>query len=464
MKNFILILSFLVAALAIISCEDDAAKITVKEEPASNSLNKLSATTYALDINDGEKSFETFSWTTPDFGFPAAITYSLQMDKAGNNFSTAKTLTTATTLSGSIKIKDLNKTLLDMGFKALEESNVEFRVQSTINSNVKTLYSNIIEAKLTPYKTTLPPIYMIGDATGGWSLTKAVEIKSGGLGQFETVTEFTAGNFRFFAEPLWDAQQYKWADFTTIDAKLSSAGDGDDNFTFIGTPGWYTIKVNLSQKTIQLTATDKPALYMIGDALKGWELGKAVELTRLSSGIFKTKATFTKDKAFRFFTRVDWSAGTINYPYFSTVDPLFVSDGGADGNLKFIGETGDFDITVDLNTLSVTMAPASAATPIYMIGDGTGGWNLDTDAVEVAPIGTDKYETTATFTNGGKFRFLTAKDWTAPAYNWSTFTGGTVDARLLNGNDSDGNFLFNGATGSYKITVDVASKTILLTP
>jgi hypothetical protein len=457
--------SFLLFAV-LMACDENAEILKLKSEVSPNEVKSLSVNEFVLSRENENESFEQFQWTATDFGFPAVVTYTLQMDRAGNNFGSPVEIVTTPSLAGTISVGQLNQKLLSMNLDPESPSEIELRVRSRVSDYVPAVFSAVRTITVTPYATVFPPIYMIGDATGGWNLALAVETKSIAPGIYETTAEFTnGGRFRFFLSPSWDAEQYNWSTFAggTVDSRLTDAGDNDGNILFNDVTGWYKITVDVRNKSVVMVQTERPALYMIGAAIKGWDLAQAVEMERLSDGVFKATTSFTAGETFRFFTKPDWSAGTINYPYFAdgSVDPLFENAGDGDSNFKFVGETGDYTITVDLNELTVVMETPGDPEPIYMIGDATGGWDL-TFAVEVPGTGTSTYETIADFTNGGKFRFFTAPDWNAQQYNWAYFEGGNVDDGLQNGADSDGNFLFAGASGSYKITVDLQAKSIVL--
>jgi hypothetical protein len=465
MRNRIVVIGFLFTAFGFFSCEDDALKVQLKDDIAANVLSDLSSSTYVLTLEEAGNNFEAFKWTSPNFGFDAATTYTVQIAKAGNNFESPLTLATATSLSAATTVGALNNALLNLGLNTDEEANVEVRVRSIINDNVTAVYSTTIEFGVTPYATNFPPIYMIGDATGGWDWPLSVKIKSIAPSVYQTTAEFTKnGKFRFFSAQSWDdPNQYNWSTFESgsIDSNLTNGGDGDGNFIFAGETGWYTITADLKNKTLVMEATEKPALYMIGDAVQGWDLAKAVEMTRLEDGVFTATTTFTKDKIFRFFTAPDWGKGTISFTYFNggQVDPLFVNMDDGDKNFKVIGETGEYTITVDLNNLTVVIGLGS---PIYMIGDATGGWDL-AKAVEVPSLGGGKYEVIATFTKDGIFRFFNTPAWDAnPQYKWANFDGGSIDSKLESKGDGDDNFSFVGDTGSYKISVDVPGKSIVM--
>lgn len=466
MRNKLIVLvTLLISAMGLFSCDEDGTRVEIKKDVAANELQPLSAETFVLTSESANENFDSFEWTAPDFGFAAGETYTVQVDLAENNFVAPVDLVVTTQQVATLTVGDINRLLLNLGLFPGEATGVEFRVVTTINGNVEPVYSSVIAATVTTYATSFPPIYMIGDAVGGWNTAKAVKMRSTAPSVYETIAEFVSGNkFRFFAAPDWDAVQYNWTFFESgsIDENLTNAADNDGNFIFSGASGWYKIITNTKNKTITLEATTQPRLYMIGDALLGWGLDKTVEMTRLEDGVFQTTTSFIQGNIFRFFTAKDWGAGTINYPYFAdgTVDPYFVNANDNDKNFKVAGASGEFVITVDLYAYTVTIAEPSAPEVIYIIGDNN-GWSLDT-AVPLNSIGFNKFEGTFTIANGNIFRFFLTPDWGATQWGWSYFVGGTVDANLADGGGGDSNFLFNGTTGTYKITADLKNKTIVM--
>lgn len=98
--------------------------------------------------------------------------------------------------------------------------------------------------------------------------------------------------------------------------------------------------------------------------------------------------------------------------------------------------------------------------PIYAVGDALQGWGTFVRMHSTAP---SVYETIVYFNNGKKFRYLAnANDWTGTNYRWSDFV--TVDSDLSSAGDTDGNILFTGTSGWYKMITDLNGKTITLDP
>lgn len=346
------------------ACEKESPTAILKDNVSPNVLNNLTTNNFVLTLDNAANNFEAFTWTAPDFGFQSAIRYTLQADKAGNNFADAfDVLSTEGVITGSITNGSLNKKLLDAGFEYDVAQNLEFRIAAVINSKVDTVFSNIVTANVTPYATTFPPIYMIGDGTSaGWDLSKAVEMRSTAPSVYFAIDSFTNGKiFRFFAEPSWSATQYSYNDFTTIDSDLSSAGGGDDNFGVAGATGFYAITVDLKNKTIVMVPVAKPSMYMIGGAVGGWSWGvNDIKMTWLKHGVFEATCTFSND-IFRFFDQPDWGATQYKYDYFpaGNVSTLLqLNAGDNDKNFRFIGTPGSFKITLNLLDLTVTMGTA----------------------------------------------------------------------------------------------------------
>jgi hypothetical protein len=95
---------------------------------------------------------------------------------------------------------------------------------------------------------------------------------------------------------------------------------------------------------------------MIGDAVQGWDLAKAVELTWLGGGRFETTTDFKND-IFRFYSAPDWGAGFGNYTYFANgkIDAAFEDKGDGDHNFNFVAIPGSYKIAVDVDDITIVM-------------------------------------------------------------------------------------------------------------
>lgn len=132
-----------------------------------------------------EKTEETynslqFTWTNPDYQFSNGtntqdVTYTLEIDTAGSNFSNDDKVELAFSkeLSKSFKVKDLNASLSALELDDYTPHNFEFRVKATLASGSVPLYSNVIGVTISTYLDVVFPVpdklYITGAATpGNW--------------------------------------------------------------------------------------------------------------------------------------------------------------------------------------------------------------------------------------------------------------------------------------------------------
>jgi len=361
MKKISLIL-LIIMAIFVTSCEKDKENVVIKSTIDQNSMNNLSPTTIVLLLDDKDNNFQTLKWSEVDYGFDAVITYVVQFDKKANNFSTPNDLATVTSdTTLTVMIGDLNKALLTAGLDPEVAVDIQFRVKATIHPTVEPVYSTAAEAKITPYATSFPPIYMCGGAVGGWNwnLYTYKELRSSAPNVYTTIAYFVNNDiFRFFKQTDWGPTSWQFPYFTgTVTPLLElNPSDGDNNCKFVGTSGYYEITVNMSTKSIAMTAVAEPVLYATGAALGGWDWStNYIQLTWKANGIFQATTDFAVE-TFRFFKQAGWG-DAYNYPWFAggTVSALFENANDGDSNFKFIGTPGSYKITVNLLDKIVTM-------------------------------------------------------------------------------------------------------------
>jgi hypothetical protein len=184
--------------------------------------------------------------------------------------------------------------------------------------------------------------------------------------------------FRFFSvEGDWDSGQ-NYPSFVdndyTIDELFRDAEDNDNNFEFLGDAGNYSLTIDTNNKTItvgeqQVTGDcEFDQLWIVGSALPdaGWGWATPVQVICNGEGVYSTHVNLISDdlssedvEAFRFFTEEsNWDSG-INYPGFIeegyTIDPLFKNAEDDDSNFEFIGDSGNYLLTVDTVAKTITL-------------------------------------------------------------------------------------------------------------
>lgn len=196
-------------------------------------------------------------------------------------------------------------------------------------------------------------------------------------------------------------------------------------------------------------------LYIIGDD-QAWDLGAALQLNVLEIGEYEVYGNFGNGSYWRFFEEADWGAVQYGFSFFSTVDSDLIDGGGGDSNFIFDAASGIYKLTVSLNDKTVTVEPATEPF-LYIVGD-LNGWSFD----PLTWNGGGKYSGTATFTNGGIFRFFTEDgNWSSQQYNFNNIS--TLSSNLSGTTEGDANFTFVGASGTYDFTIDIYNGEFIIT-
>lgn len=340
MKNIKKIISIFTVLLVLVSCEEEVFDPVVSNYNPPALITPGSSLT--LLEENADQSVGTFSWSAADFGFQSATTYTLQVDVAGDEFANAMTLATTTGFEATFTVSDFNQKMLALGLPGDWTSEVEFRVQATVNDNVQTLSSNVSSMSVTTYEVVIvyPKLYVPGSYQG-WDAanekTVVYSIKSndkyqGYLNFTEDVTEF-----KFTKVPAWEEDNtIADPDAGGQSGTLQIGSWGGNNIKVTTGPGYYLVKADLVAKTY---STTKTVWGLIGSATpNGWDSDQKMTYDA-ENGVW----TITLDLVagdIKFRANDDWA---INY-----------GDDGPDGKLEqdganiAIAEDGNYTITMNL--------------------------------------------------------------------------------------------------------------------
>ena len=281
-----------VALLVLASCKKNDP--IVKTNGGTSGALTSNASILVLDktkLNDTTKVV-SFSFTKPAYGFSAAVTNTLQIDPAGDNWAKPTSVTLGTkVLSQAYSTADFNALLLKLNLPAGVASQVQVRVEHSIGVGATPIYSNVVDLTVTPFNLT-SFLYVPG-AYEGWANYKGTGglqdslVSVTGNGIYVGVINFTAGNNQFLIVPVKGDWSHKYA---TNDAQGSTSStvayDGPNNYYAPTTPGQYLITFNTNNNTISFAlvnyysvigsappggdwATDTDLKYVSGD--QAWE-------------------------------------------------------------------------------------------------------------------------------------------------------------------------------------------------
>lgn len=361
MKNITKSLIALFTILAISCSSDDVEDrpiVTPIDAPVL--LAPEANNSYVLAIENAANLAERFVWTEANFDQDVAINYTVQLDKAGNEFANAQDLGSiigSTQLSVSTGV--LNDKVIAAGGVAFEAGTYEVRIKASVNDTFEAMYSNVTTISVTPYVAIIPPLYLVGApqahyGLGSWDNTTAIELRYIGDGVtkvYEAYVKVGAGEgFKFIGEQgTWDNGNYGVIGGAQNGNLENSGGSGDIKVAENDGEGLYYIQVDLGELTYKSV---KMNWGIIGDATGGWSdevplnynfaENKFTLSTTLSNGEMKFRAK----NASQFIYNDDWKFNV------GVSDPTVVYNAAA-GNFPITAGTYNLELTVNFDGTAV---------------------------------------------------------------------------------------------------------------
>ncbi len=309
------------AALMLSACDSDLDHNPTIQEPTTFELNTPAFANAGLDLKSSTSL--TFSWSQPDYGFPAVAEYQVQIGKSdkASDWTTptddedavskgtanyANVGDASSVCKSAVAAKDIATGLEQL--YAWKENNVPdnqtfyTRVRAVYNSD--TIYSNIVAVNAKPYYVELSDAaidewYLIGGniADGAWE-NKASEVgtsviplytepgeeynKKTGVGILTYTGYFPVGEFKIihYLDNWSNTVDVVCKDFVFRD------GGGDPGNIAVTEAGYYKITLDPTKRTCKMEKVENqaPAVYaniQISGTINGW--GTTTEMTPVST-------------------------------------------------------------------------------------------------------------------------------------------------------------------------------------
>ena len=320
MKKYIL--SILMIAVLFTACKEKENDPVINFGEAPVVTAPTAGTLFTLDETKADELLPGAAWTAADFGYNAAITYSIEIDAAGNNFADAISLGSTTELAlGDLTQGRLNNILLAKGLPFGFENELELRVCASVSDLVDQLCSAAVPLKVNPYQAEV--IYPKLTVPGDYQLPNAWDPGDENYSVYSRRSDDVYSGFIYFGI---DSAVYKyaqgltweinWGDYDPIDWELDFADIGNDIPISDGL-GIYFLTCDLNSLTHTQLKTDWG---MLGSATAGgtssdedlvWDEGKgALTITTdLSVGGIRFRANDTDDVNFG----DDFNNGTLEF-------------------------------------------------------------------------------------------------------------------------------------------------------
>lgn len=355
----------------------------------------LTASTTEIVLNEqahADNALE-LSWTTgTNYGTGNKISYTLELAKAGSNFTASYVALENTVQEYTWKksVEELNNILREhFGAEATETIPLEARLTAKVAGTEETQIATT-SFSVTAYKPLTSTLYLVGDATPrGWNTDDATEMVKKDNGIFTWTGKMTVGSFKFITTLGSSLPSYNKG----TDGKLvfrTSDSQPDEAFV-IEEESFYVIEANLFTGIVTLTQTEnlKPdydQLYFVSNATD-WSF-VPMKQDVLDPFLFRYGRFFDAGKGgeFKFGTSEGswenmYKAKNANAAYTDT-EVEFVKGFDPDNKwvLKDIELDRAYKICVDIHAGKERMM-MSEFVPyemIYMVGDAApAGWNID---------------------------------------------------------------------------------------
>lgn len=246
------------------------------------------------DLQNG--SSIVFTASQPDYGFPLATDFSMEVSLDGENWVS----TASESLAGKITVDatTLNTTLSELNANAdgavylTEVTTVYFRSLAKVAgyADSGTTYSNVVNIQVLPYDPNasggaaeLPTeMYLCGSfsVSANWTVFVPMAAAYAPAGLFYRVVYFGAGDeFKVIPKAAWGEDRgYGQIDNIEDPAEsgITSGGADATSNIKIQNAGWYTVCVRVKAKgeNLEYTLTiRKPEVYLIGGLTGDWTAG-----------------------------------------------------------------------------------------------------------------------------------------------------------------------------------------------
>jgi starch-binding outer membrane protein SusE/F len=244
-----------------------------------------------------------FNVSTADFGTETGVTYTVQMDRPGNDFASPVDLGSSTSTTIEVSAEELNRRAISKGIVPGETGPMEFRVRSVPTRNLSALLSEPVSISISTFADAevLRNLFLVGEATArGWDnnnnnppLFRDPE----NLDLYIYTGYFSAGGFKVL-EVLGQWQpQYGTNDGSTI--SVNEGGGSDPDVFSVPSNGYYTFTFDLSTNTFSLEplaaeATSFATVGIIGSGTaEGWDASTAMTALQFDAHIWNITATLS---------------------------------------------------------------------------------------------------------------------------------------------------------------------------
>ncbi len=433
-----------------------------------------------LDKNNPQSTALSVDWTTgSNQGTNAAIEYTLQIDRKGNNFSDGISLDMGrNSYQKTYKNEELNDLLMsEFGVAANTEIILECRVIAKVAAEVPDEVSPVQTISITTHLPITKTLYLLGDATPkGWDANNATEMTAvtNTPKAFSWTGRLNAGKFKFITTLGEFAPSYNKGQSNSSLYYRSSFDDPYDEQFEITEGGNYKIAVNLITMAIAIERTAGPEyerLWFVGDPT-GWTF-KEMTVNPLDPFKFHYNDNLSAGGEIKIGTvQGDFDAVFFRPTVNNTAEGsnLDVDKWAGNPDFKWNITGGTYKITLDIREMKIDILPFTPYSAVYMVGDATSiGWDVaNAIPMQVNSGNPNEFTWTGTLKPGElKFSMDKQSDWNGAWFTASQANmapSGTPQQMIYSERGSGLDYKWRIAeNGTYSITLDQLKETVTIT-
>lgn len=331
-----------ILSMSLLACKKDMYQ-TVKTNGVPPTVT-LAPATVVLTSASEKDTVSNINWTRADFGYKAAVNYTVEMVKTGNPFSVAKSVNVGNTVQLKYTGAALNEVAIGLGIVAGTTGVVDVRIKSSLSDSTF-IYSSVAKLTITTYQVDFPALLVRG---GNSWITPAIRTNGFVLtspnydGKYEGYIYLPNadgwGGDALKLEVQSTGVKYGWGSSSTTMAAGSSG-----NLWFTPSPNYMKVNANVNTGTVNFT----PVKFFLSGDHNGWSTS-ATPMTFYSATNqwIATNVNFTAGNKFVF-----TSNGSYDISYKVNADEKLIYAGPpswAGSNINAPG-TGTYTVILDLS-------------------------------------------------------------------------------------------------------------------
>lgn len=338
-----------IACSATLACKKDEVKtvMTVGNLPAVT----LSPSNVVLTDATSGDSVQTISWTNSDYGFPAAVKYTVMVAKSGTDFASAQLITVSSGTSLKLTGNYLNNLAITAGIAPGSTGDLDVKIRSSLSDSVND-YSDVSKLTVTTYQTLYPALTVLGGnswvtpatRTNGYVLTSpGYNTKYEGYLKLPNADGYGGDAFKLVSSTTGTV--YGWGSNPVLVGGVYSVDlvVGAGNIWLTPAPNF--IKVNVDISTMKLTYV--PVNFFISGDDNGWSTSATPMTFDPATNTLKaTNVSLTAGKKFVFTSNGSYD---ISYKVDDNNKLIYAGPPTWAGNNITVPSTGVFTVTLDLS-------------------------------------------------------------------------------------------------------------------